>query len=119
MDWNKEYNNCVIPSNITEVRDHWLTLTKEVSDDILNTKVSNIKFDNISSTCGEEYDGISRLFTIVGFEPSQIEHMKFMNMNINMKEYGIIKNAENIQFENCNIITKIDYDPNNDDFDNR
>ena len=119
LDWNKEYNNCVIPSNITEVRDHWLTLTKEVSDDILNTKVSNIKFDNISSTCGEEYDGISRLFTIVGFEPSQIEHMKFMNMNINMKEYGIIKNAENIQFENCNIITKIDYDPNNDDFDNR
>lgn len=113
LNWNPAYSICKIPSNYKgEIPPFWNTLTKNVDDNISNTKVSNITFNNI-------YGNVERIFTIYGFDDVNISDLEFNNIKIDAKEYGIINNTNNLKYNNVILNYKYIHLKENDDFDNR
>ena len=119
LNWNPNYSIPQIPDGINDIKPYWNVLCKKPSDDIKNTIVENINISNVSSYYSKDYKGISRIFTILGYDDVKIKNINFKNMDINMKEYGIIKNCIDMNYENCTLDFIDTYNKENDDFDNR
>ena len=118
LDWNKNYNQLFIPKEIKNYPKYYDTLIENIDENTPLTEITNFNIENIESNYDNNYEGVSRLFTLIGYENKPINNINFKNMNINMKEYGILKYS-NINISSSNINTKIKYDNKNDDFDNR
>ncbi len=118
LDWNKNYNQLFIPKDIKDYPKYYDTLIENIDENTPLTEITNFNIENIESNYDNNYEGVSRLFTLIGYENKPINDINFKNMNINMKEYGILKYS-NINISSSNINTKIKYDSKNDDFDNR
>lgn len=115
-DWNRLYNECKIKNTDIPIQDYWYKLTEDVQPNLKDTEISDLYFNNIKS---KNIDNkISRIFTIVGLESNKISNLFFENFDINMNEYGIIKNAK-INVINSKLNYKENYIRENDDFDNR
>ena len=120
LSWNPNYNKLMIPKNIDIIyKDYYDIIMKEVDDNISNTIIDDIYLNNIYSRNTNDYDGISRVFHIEGFDNPHIKNIYIDNMDVIANEYGLIKNIDNLDIKNSNIITKIDIDNKNDDYDNR
>ena len=118
LNWNPNYNILTIPEGIKDIKPHWNILCEKPSSD-RNTIVENINISNVTSFYSNDYKGISRIFTILGYDDEKIKNVNFKNINVKMKEYGIIKNAYDISYENCNFDYIDSYIEAHDDFDNR
>ena len=118
LDWNPNYNLFNIPEDIKDIKPHWNILCQKPIDG-KNTVVENINISNVSSYYSNDYTGVSRIFTILGYEDEFIRNVYFKNINAKMKEYGIIKNTCNISYDNCCFDYIDTYIKANDDFDNR
>jgi polygalacturonase len=118
-NWNPKYSICKLPKGYKgPISPLWEKLLSPTDPNIPNTILCDIEVSNIFATYDEDYKGISRVFNIVGFEDSKFTNITFSNMDIKAKEYGIIENAE-VCFENCNIETSEEHNPENDEYDNR
>ena len=119
LNWNPNYNVTTIPSDIKDKKPYWDILAKMPSDDISPTIVENINISNVKSYYTDDYNGVSRIFTLIGYDNCPIKNIIFNNVDAKMKEYGIISNVLKITYENCNLLYNTKYDKSNDDFDNR
>lgn len=117
-NWNPSYCNCEL-ENQDNLPEHYYKLLKPVDDNIKNTEIKDLLFKNISSCYDSNYKGINRIFNILGFDDSHIKNVIFENMDINAKEYGYMKNIDNVKIINSSLIYEIEHDFNNDEFDNR
>lgn len=117
LNWNPNYSICKLPENITDIKNHWKILCNNEFINMKNTEVDNIIIERVNSKI-ENYEGISRIFNIVGFDESIIKNIIINNSNLSAYEYGIIKNA-NVDINNTSIDYKYLHDINNDLFDNR
>ena len=119
LNWNPSYSNCKIPKSYTkEIKPHWNTLCQKVSDDIPNTVIKDIFISNVKAYTTSDYRGLSRCFNIEAFKDSPIDNIVFDNMDINVKEFGII-NYANFSINNSKINVTDKYNPINDVYDNR
>ena len=116
LNWNPNYSISALPKDLKEIKPHYLTLTKTI-DNEPNTKVSDIFIDEVQ--CESLNNSVSRIFTMIGFIDSHIDNISFKHMNIQMKEYGIIKNVDNMNIDKSLLYYDIEYNKSNDDFDNR
>ena len=116
LNWNPNYAVAKLPENIKEVKPHYLVLTKEIEDE-KNTKVENITIDGVQAVSLN--NKVSRIFTLIGFDDNHMNNLIFKHMNVEMKEYGIIKNVDNMEVSKSCLAYDIEYDRLNDDFDNR
>ena len=73
---------------------------------------------NIKSTITNGYNGISRLFNIVGFDDEPMKNIIIDNAKIKCFEYGVLKNADVVVF-NSDIDIIGEENRLYDDFDNR
>lgn len=120
LDWNPLYSYCILPENYNgEIKDYYKTLTTKISDNIPLTKVSNIRFENIVSENEDNYNGISRLFNISGYETEHISNLEFKNIIANVKEFGILEYVDNVKFINSDFSINGINDNLNDEYDNR
>ena len=118
LDWNKNYNQMSIPDNIKDYPKYYDLLIEDLKEGTPLTEIKDFYIENVISNYDNNYKGISRLFTFIGYDNMPISNINFKNMDINMKEYGIL-NYSNINILSSNINTNIEYDNKNDDFDNR
>ncbi|MBQ9448820.1 MAG: hypothetical protein IJU60_02990 [Acholeplasmatales bacterium] len=116
LNWNPNYSISVLPKDIKDIKPHYLSLTKEI-EDMPNTKVSDIYVDEVQSEVVNSK--ISRIFTMIGFDDNHMDDITFKHMNIWMKEYGIIKNVDNMNVSKSLLYYDEEYNSCNDDFDNR
>lgn len=118
LNWNPNYNKCVIPTTLgLEYKDYYDIITKRIDGE--NTLVDNINISNIKSIYSSDYEGISRVFHIEGFDDNHIKSIRIKDSNIEGIEYGYIKNIDNLEIINTEITTKIDIDNNNNSYDER
>ncbi len=119
MGWNPNYNKLEIPSGINiNHKPYYDVIMKDVENKE-NTLVDNIYINNIYSRNTDSYNGISRIFHIEGFNDRPIENIYINNLDAQAYEYGLVRNINNLDIKNSNIITKIDIDNKNNDYDNR
>jgi len=119
LNWNPNYSNCKIPKSYKgEIPSYWNTLCQKVDSNIPDTIIENIEISNIRAYQNKDYMGISRCFNIEGFENQIISRIKFRDMDITAKEFGIISYA-NVEFNNSNIRIEQKNNPLNDVYDNR
>ena len=116
LNWNPNYSVSILSEGIKDIKPHYLVLTKQIENED-NTRVSDIFVDEVQSEVVDSK--ISRIFTMIGFDDSHINNISFRHMNISMREYGIIKNVDNMSVNKSLLYYDIEYDKNNDDFDNR
>lgn len=119
LNWNPNYSNCKIPKTYKgEIPSYWNTLCQHVDSKIPDTVIENIEISNIKAYQTPSYMGISRCFNIEGFENQPMSKIKFRDMDITVKEFGIISYA-NVSFNNANIRVEQKNNPLNDVYDNR
>ncbi len=119
MGWNPNYNKLEIPSGINiNHKPYYDVIMKDVENKE-NTLVDNIYINNTYSRNTDSYNGISRIFHIEGFNDRPIENIYINNLDAQAYEYGLVSNINNLDIKNSNIITKIDIDNKNNDYDNR
>ena len=120
LGWNPNYNKLVIPEGIKiEYRDYYNVIMKNVDSNISNTIIDNVKINNVYSRNSSNYKGISRVFHINGFDNPKIDNIYIDNLDVIAHEYGLVKNISNFDIKNSKIITDIDIDDNNNEYDNR
>ena len=81
--------------------------------------VDNINIKNVNSSFLDNYQGISRVFHIEGYENYPIKNIRIFDSNIKAIEYGYIKYIDNLEIINSKIDTLIDIDNNNNSYDER
>ena len=119
LNWNPNYSNCKIPKTYKGVvPSYWNTLCEHVSSNIKDTIIENVEISNIKAYNTPGYMGISRCFNIEGFEHEPISKIKFRDMDVEVKEFGIIDYA-NVSFNNTSIRVLQKNNPLNDVYDNR
>ena len=119
LNWNPNYSNCRIPKSYKgEIPSYWNTLCEHVDSNIADTTIENIEISNIKAYQSKGYMGISRCFNIEGFEKQPMSRIKFRDMDVCAKEFGIISYA-NVEFNNTNIRIEQKNNPLNDVYDNR
>ncbi len=119
LNWNPNYSNCRIPKTYKgEIPSYWKTLCQHVDSKIPDTVIENIEISNIKAYQTPSYMGISRCFNIEGFENQPMSKIKFRDMDITVKEFGIISYAS-VSFNNANIRVEQKNNPLNDVYDNR
>ena len=119
LNWNPNYSNCKIPKTYKgEIPSYWNTLCQHVDSKIPDTVIENIEISNIKAYQTPSYMGISRCFNIEGFENQPMSKIKFRDMDITVKEFGIISYAS-VSFNNANIRVEQKNNPLNDVYDNR
>ena len=119
LNWNPNYNKCVIPAEYDgEIKEYYHKLL-ETDNSLSDTIIDDIHISNVNSKIDEKYDGINRIFHLEGLDSSHIRNIYFDNINANALEYGFIKNVDNIVINNSNIKTKTDIIIENNDYDNR
>jgi len=119
LNWNPNYSNCRIPKSYKgEIPSYWNTLCEHVDSNIPDTMIENIEISNIKAYQSKGYMGISRCFNIEGFEKQPMSRIKFRDMDVCAKEFGIISYA-NVEFNNTNIRIEQKNNPLNDVYDNR
>lgn len=116
LDWNPNYNKITKPD--IELKTDISSLYEEVPDNIKNTIIDGIMIKNIKSTITNGYNGISRLFNIVGFDDEPMKNIIIDNAKIKCFEYGVLKNADVVVF-NSDIDIIGEENRLYDDFDNR
>lgn len=120
LGWNPNYNNLEIPDGLNiEYKDYYETIMKSVDSNLPNTIIDDIYVNNIYSRNSSDYNGISRVFHIAGFESPKINNIYINNLDVKAHEYGYIKNINNLDIKNSNIITDIEIDIKNNEYDNR
>ena len=119
LSWNPNYNKLVLPDNLDHYEDYYDVIIKDVDNNISNTTIDDININNVYSRNDKNYNGISRLFHIVGFDNPKINNIYINNLDVKCNEYGLIKNINNLDIKNSNIITNIEIDNNNNEYDNR
>ncbi len=119
LNWNPSYSNCKIPKTYRgPVPGYWNTLCEKVDSKIPDTIIENVEISNVKAYQTPGYMGISRCFNIEGFENQPISRIKFRDMDVEVKEFGII-NYANVEFNNTNIKVAQKNNPLNDVYDNR
>ncbi len=119
LNWNPNYSNCKIPKTYKgEIPSYWNILCEKVDANIKDTIIEDIEISNIKAYQTPDYLGISRCFNIEGFESQPMSRIKFRDMDILVKEFGII-NYANVEFNNSNIKVLQKNNPLNDVYDNR
>ena len=116
LDWNPNYNKITKPD--IKLKTDISSLYEEIPSDIKNTIIDGINIKNVKSTISKDYEGISRLFNIVGFDDSPMKNILIDSAKIKCFEYGIVKNADVIII-NSDINAIGDENRANDEFDNR
>ena len=115
LNWNPNYNNVVYNDKLNpELK----KIVEPVSDDIPNTIIDGLNFKNIKSSNTRDYNGVSRIFNIIGFDEPIIKNVTFEKLNIKAKEYGILKNIDYI-INDSNINYDIQINNENNEYDNR
>ncbi len=117
LDWNKGYNDIKVDENI-KIKEEWINILKDVPQTIKNTEVDSININNIKSFITKDYNGISRLFNIKGFDSQNMKNIHVRNLKSFSNEYGIIKNAD-INITKSKIRYNVEIDDKNNEFDNR
>lgn len=119
LNWNPSYSICKLPNDYNSpISDILNKLIQEVDINIPYTCVSNINISNVTSRIEASYQGISRAFNIEGFKEQPIKELKFSNIDLTSKEYGIINYAD-ITFNNSRINVLQSEDISNNQYDNR
>lgn len=120
LNWNPDYSICKLPLGYNgQIKESWKKLL-EVSPGLNNkTAISNISIKNVCANYSSEYEGISRIFNIVGYSDKLIEGIAFENCDIKAKEYGIIEYVKRITFNNVSIDASTGHIAKNDSYDNR
>lgn len=119
LDWNRNYCNNVIPTNLNiEMKEHYYKLIEKVSDDIKNTIIDNILISNVDTYYSFDYKEGSRAFEIVGFSDSKINNFNIENSKFNCLEFGHIAYA-NVNFNNVEINVSKTNSKELDEYDNR
>ena len=118
LNWNPNYNNGTLNNLNIKMKDYYklLLMTDETKE---NTNIDNIYISNVNSNYESNYNGISRVFHIEGFDDKYINNIYLDNSNIKAIEYGLIKNINNLKISNTNIETKTDIIEENNEYDNR
>lgn len=120
LNWNPAYSYCQLPKGYEgEIPEHWKKLLRQLPEDMAKTQVSNLTIQNVVSRNEEGYDGISRAFHIEGFEDMPIGGIRFKNVSISCKEFGVINCTEGIEFEDVKVSVTGMRDEKNDAYDNR
>ena len=117
LDWNKGYNNIKVDPSL-EIGEELKKMLKIVPSSIKNTEVDGINIYNIKSFISKNYNGVSRLFNIKGFDDVKMKNIRLKNIKSYSFEYGIIKNAD-VFISSSNIKYKVLIDDINNEFDNR
>lgn len=117
LDWNKGYNNIKVDPSL-EIGEELKKMLKIVPSSIKNTEVDGINIYNIKSFISKNYNGVSRLFNIKGFDDVKMKNIRLKNIKSYSLEYGIIKNAD-VFISSSNIKYKVLIDDINNEFDNR
>lgn len=118
LNWNPNYCKCILPDDYQGIiPDYWKVLMNE-NGTTIKTKVDGIEIQNIKASYDEDYLGISRAFHIEGYEDEEIKNLKFKNMDIKCKEFGILEYVQ-ASFQNVNIFAKEKHHKEHDNYDNR
>lgn len=116
--WHPLYDTCNIPEEYKnkELPKHWYTLLKEVPN-IKNTEIKNVSIKNVDASYTNDCNKPIRAFYIEGFDDSPFTNFSFKDINIICKEYGLINNILNFQYDNLNITVadKFNEENNKDD----
>lgn len=120
LNWSILYNKIEVPSTYKgTVRSYWKTLLEEVPSSIPNTKVFDIRVDNVKCRLSPTYKDFSRLFSLIGYEDQKMSDLIFKNLDVVATEYGEMENVENVSTENVNVEIVNPTLNNPKDFDNR
>lgn len=118
VNWNPSYSKCELPSNYKdEIKEHYKKLIEPTEGK--NTVISNIDINDVKSTYTNDYQGINRIFNLVGFDDSPLHKFNFENMEINAKEYGVIENVTCMMVSKSKLNYLYEIDSNNNEYDNR
>ncbi len=116
-EWNPMYNKIELKEGI-DMKPEWQNIIHPVDNNISNTIIDDIEISNVRSTITPNYNGISRLFNIIGFDDVPMNNIIIDNLVSYTKEYGIIKNA-NVSINESDINYDVIIDKVNNEFDNR
>ena len=118
VNWNPAYSKCELPSSYKgTLKEHYKKLIEPIEGK--NTTICNIDINDVKSRYTKDYEGINRIFNLVGFNDSPLHKLNFENMDIKAKEYGVIENVTHMTISKSNIDYLVEIDENNNEYDNR
>lgn len=120
LNWNPDYSICKLPLGYEgEIKPHWQKLLMPSKGIEAKTKVEGIRVKNVKATYEPNYEGISRVFNIVGYSDLPIKDLFLENWEVLAKEYGLLEHLNNLNLEAVNLSITGSYDAKNDQYDNR
>lgn len=100
LNWNPSYSYSAIPEGMQNIPAHWIVMNKPV----LPIERGYCEFRNVTIK-NVEITGAKQIFTVSGLPEKLIENVKFININAQGKDAGIIEYAKNWTMRNVNLQT--------------
>ena len=104
FDWFPAFNYNELPEGQEGgIPERWRALTKPVPEDKALPEAKDIVVRNVTATFSKEDPRSSIAFRIQGNKEKPFRNFRFENMQIQAKEFGVIRNIEDFTFVNVKV----------------